>query len=305
MALHPSGHILVVGHIDGCFAFWAVESDEQPLIVRTLDEVDVNMINGDALDQYLPNGGKALPNHVAREPIFKLAWSGYPNSTDPRGGETSLAILGGQLPNDHSGINVLWLPAFNPHTAPPLPGDSSPGLHPHYRQAMRASVEVQDAYFYPTLGLTQDFLLVPRDNPHFSGSWDPSAILFLSESSANRRIVEAFSFPPPSFSSKEDGLQPVQQPVDSAGSGLVEQQLSDALRDLEASNEPDNLLLDSKLWNGHLGVVGITLVSVDIHVHESLSSSITNDPPIFKLEGGIVLADEELVGRVKLSKARP
>lgn len=301
MAIHPSGHFFVVGHVDGSFAFWAVEDDDKPLFVRTLDEVNVNIVDGNALDRYLPGGEGSSTPHTPREPIFKLAWSGYPNSTDPRGGETSLIILGGQYAHDPAGVNVLWLPAFNPHTAPPLPGESR-GLHPHYRQAMRAAVEVRDAYFYATSGLTQDFLLIPRDSPHYNGTWDPIAILYLSEGSEHSRTIEAFDFPPPSFLSSTDDTPSATKSTSSDSGERVEEDLASTLRDLEVSSDPAKLPTDPLLWNGPAGVVSAVLTSTDLFAHESLSAVQESDPDEFRLEGGVAIADQDVVRHVRLSK---
>ena len=292
---------MVVGHVDGSIAFWAVDDDDKPLFVRTLDEVDVNIVDGNALDQYLPGGEGSSKPHTPREPIFKLAWSGYPNSTDPRGGETSLVILGGQYAQDPAGVNVLWLPAFNPHTAPPLPGEQR-GLHPHYRQAMRAAVEVRDAYFYSTSGLTQDFLLLPRENPHFAGSWDPCVILFLSEGPDHSRTIETFTFPPPSFLSSEEEAPPVVKSTSPVGAERVEEDLASTLRDLEVSSDPVKLPTDPLLWNGPAGVVSALLTSTDLFAHESLSSTQEGDPAELRLEGGVAIADQDVVGHMRLSK---
>ena len=76
IAVHPSGHFFAVGHADGSIAFWAVEDDNKPLLVRTLDAVDVNLVDPSALDHKAPK--------FVREPIFKLSWSGFPNSQDPQ-----------------------------------------------------------------------------------------------------------------------------------------------------------------------------------------------------------------------------
>ncbi|KZV70969.1 hypothetical protein PENSPDRAFT_578479 [Peniophora sp. CONT] len=305
MAIHPSGHFFVVGHVDGSFAFWAVEDDDKPLLVRTLDEVDVNIVDGNALDRYLPGGEGSSAPHKPREPIFKLAWSGYPNSTDVRGGETSLIILGGQYAQDPAGVNVLWLPAFNPHTAPPLPGDQR-GLHPHYRQAMRASVEVRDAYFYATSGLTQDFLLIPRESPHHAGTWDPNAVIYLSEGSDNSRTVEAFAFPPPSFlSSSEEDTVAATKPTSPNSAERFEEDLASTLRDLEVSSDPAKLPMGPILWNGPAGVVNAILTSTDLLAHESLYAVQDDDPTEFRLEGGVAIADQDVIGHIRMSKFDP
>lgn len=301
MAIHPSGHYFVVGHVDGSFAYWAVEDDDKPLLVRTLDEVDVNIVDGNALDRYLPGGEGSSSPHTPREPIFKLAWSGYPNSMDPRGGETSLIILGGQYAQDPPGVNVLWLPAFNPHTAPPLPGEQR-GLHPHYRQAMRAAVEVRDAYFYSTSGLAQDFLLIPRESPHYAGTWDPTAIIYMSEGSDHARTIEAFSFPPPSFSLSQEDTPSAAKSTSPTSGERVEEDLASTLRDLEVSSDPAKLPTNPLLWNGPAGVVKALLTSTDLFAHESLSAAQDDDPAEFRLEGGVAIADQDVVGHIRLSK---
>ena len=43
MSIHSAGHFFAVGYEDGCIAFWAVEDEDQPLQVRTLDDSDVNV----------------------------------------------------------------------------------------------------------------------------------------------------------------------------------------------------------------------------------------------------------------------
>ncbi|KAJ3520531.1 hypothetical protein NM688_g9149 [Phlebia brevispora] len=88
IAVHPAGHVFAAGYADGSIAFWALEDEDKPLFSLTLDgQHDVHIVDADKLDRMLakPKDESDEP----REPIFKLAWSGFPNSTDPRGGSRS------------------------------------------------------------------------------------------------------------------------------------------------------------------------------------------------------------------------
>ncbi|KAI0033991.1 lethal giant larvae like, C-terminal-domain-containing protein [Vararia minispora EC-137] len=300
-AIHPSGHFFAVGYADGSLAFWAVDDDEQPLLVRTLDDVDIHVVDGDKLDDYLPGSDKSPPPHKPREPIFKLAWSGFANSKDQRGGETSLLILGGQCSHDAPGVNVLWLPAFNP-PEPPVTSTPHQGLHPHFRKAMQKSLDPLDAYFYSTSGLVQDFLLIPRDNPFFSGAWEPTAVIFISEGIARTRAIEAFEYPPPSFapSSFNETLQKGKAQSDS--SSCLESDIADTLRDLQTSSEPKNLTVPFLLWSGPSSVITAQIHSIDRSAYEPLSELRSQDPSELKLEGGIVLCGQEAVADIKAAK---
>ncbi|KAH9178656.1 lethal giant larvae like, C-terminal-domain-containing protein [Lactarius sanguifluus] len=293
LCVHPAGHFFAVGHVDGSIAFWAVEDDTQPLMARTLDEVDVLKVDGEKLEQYLsdedgPPRHTSKP-HEPREPIFKLAWSGYPNSYDPRGGETSLTILGGQFNRDPPGINVLWLPAFNPPAPPSVSNDQS--LHLFFRDAMRESLTPLSAYFYPTPGLTQDFLLMPRDSPHFGGTWNPTAILMLFEGGEETRALEAQQFPPLEFLAKSHEC--------------LAQDLATALQSMTVNEEPKKLLLPPSLWTGPEAIVDADLFSLDRIAYETLSRSGEPRSDDLLLEGGISTPDEEIVTAIKHAKFEP
>ncbi len=273
LSVHPAGHFFAVGHVDGSIAFWAVEDDEQPLMVRTLDEVDVHKVDGEKLEQYLPDDEdhprRTSTHHESREPIFKLAWSGYPNSYDPRGGETSLVILGGQFGHDPPGINVLWLSAFNPPAPPSAATDRS--LHPFFRDAMQESLDPQSAYSYRTPGLVQDFLLMPRDSPHFAGTWNPTTILMLFDGGENVRAIEARQFPPLEF------LACAQQ----------------------------KLNLSPLLWSGSDAIVDASLFLLDRISYETLSRSSEHRLDDLPLEGGVSVPDENVASTIKYAKVGP
>ena len=292
--------------MDGSIAFWAVEDDEQPLMVRTLDEVDVNKVDGEKLEQYLPDD--EVPNppskvHEPREPIFKLAWSGYPNSYDPRGGETSLVILGGQFGRDPPGINVLWLPAFNPPAPPSSATHDS--LHPFFRNAMRESLDPLSAYFYCTPGLAQDFLLMPRDSPHFCGAWNPTTIMMLFESGEHVRAVEARQFPPLEFlASAQEASHRAESAKEEEGHGHdpPSQDLAATLQSMTVNEEPKKFNLPSSLWSGPEAVVSASLFLLDRIAYETLSRASEHGSNDLLLEGGISVPDEEISGAIKYAK---
>lgn len=293
--------------MDGSIAFWAVEDDEQPLVVRTLDEVDVHKVDGEKLEQYLPDDedGPKLPSkyHEPREAIFKLAWSGYPNSYDPRGGETSLVILGGQFGYDPPGINVLWLPPFNPPAPPSVATNQS--LHPFFRDAMRESLDPQSAYFYRTPGLAQDFLLMPWDSPHFAGTWNPTAILMLFEDGEKVRAIEARQFPPLELlASTQDASRSAGQAEETEGDDrdALTQDLAATLQSMTVNEEPKKLNLPPSLWSGLDAIVDASLFSLDRIAYETLSRSSEHGLGDLHLEGGISVPDENIAGTIKYAK---
>ncbi|KAI0059493.1 hypothetical protein BV25DRAFT_1918512 [Artomyces pyxidatus] len=309
MSIHPSGHFFVVGHIDGSIAFWAVEDDDQPLLVRTLDDIDVHLLDMNNLEKHLPNEEgsekKSAARHEPREPVFKLAWSGYPNSSDPRGGETSLVILGGQFHGDPPGLNVLWLPPYNP-PAPPAPGPAE-GLHPFFRKAMRASLDPLDAHFGHTPGIVQDFLLIPRENPHFAGTWDPKAILILFEGEEQTRGIEAYCFPPSAFLAPSD--EPAKAPATDADEvdkqDAVAQDLESTLQSMKLHAEPEKLALHPELWSGPNAVMQASLVSLDRIAYDALVGPSPDDPKELRLEGGIAVPAEDIANEIRFAKFEP
>ncbi|KAI0308267.1 lethal giant larvae like, C-terminal-domain-containing protein [Multifurca ochricompacta] len=298
-SVHPAGHFFAVGHVDGSIAFWAVEDHEQPLMVRTLDEIDVHKVDGEKLEQFLSDEEDSAKEssqlREPREPIFKLSWS-----------ETSLVILGGQFSHDPPGINVLWLPSFNP------PAPSSPvtnqQLHPSFRDAMRESLDPLSAYFYRTAGITQDFLLMPRDSPHFSGTWNPTAILMLSESGNHIRTIEAQHFPPLEFlASAHEATHTAEQSKENDGDGheALVHDLATTLQSMTVNEEPKKLHLPPSLWSGPDAVVDANLFPLDRIAYETLSGVTGPGSDDLPLEGGIAVPDEEVAGAIKYAKFEP
>jgi syntaxin-binding protein 5 len=271
MAAHPCGHFFAVGYADGSIAFWAIEDEDKPLMVLTLDgQHDVNIANAQELDEALSKGHS---NSGQREPIFKLAWSGFANSDDPRGGDTVLTVLGGLKGEDVPGITAVLLPAFNPPEPPALAGTSaSTSLHPNIRAAMRQSVIPKNFHTYSTVGTPQDFLLLPRESPHFSGSWDPYAILLLSDGEKEARATEAYQFPPPIFGIHKNVESPVVSPKQ--GSEQVGDTLSDqiasTLESMKLNDDPKSLDTPPAFWSGPIGVTSGDLINLERDSYETL-----------------------------------
>lgn len=298
LAVHPSGHLLATGHADGSIAFWAVEDEDKPLLAVTLDNKhDVNVANAEDMDAAL--SGKNPSSDEGREPIFKLAWSGFDNSNDPRGGDTVLTVLGGQGSKESPGVTALLIPPFNP---PEPPVQAVPGrtLDPSFRKAMRQTVIPKDSHAYNTVGTPQDFLLLPRAQPHFSGGWDPASILLLSDSDKETRAVEAYQFPPTRFVPRTPAEKTSStSPKEDAEEALADE-IASTLESMRLDDEPQSLDLPPALWGGPSGVTGGALVSLDRESYGVLVADIRdNGADGIDLSGGRAwIEDDE--GQMKL-----
>lgn len=307
MAIHPTGHLFVVGHVDGTIAFWAIDDEDHPLFVRTIDNLEeVNVVDGTKIEQYLSSGNVADRSQIGlsdREPIFKITWSGFPNSSDPRGGETALTILGGLKCNGGSGVTVMWLPPFNP-PEPPAPTGTQSGLHPFIRKAMRQSLLPSKSFFYATIGSTQDFLLIPRDSPHFAGTYDPVSILLLSDFLGGTRTIEAFQFPPPEFlipTSVAPGTisttSSTVKPSDDISEDLVE-----TLQAMGMSDDPKRLEVPVSLWDGNGGIIHAQIVQVERDAYEILTAEADVNDGALPLTGGVAWSKDITTTDTKLLK---
>ena len=300
MAIHPSGHLIATGHADGSIVFWAVEDEDKPLLGITLDgSQDVNIVNVDKLDHALAGQIDASSN--GREPIFKLTWSGFENSTDPRGGETVLTVLGGLSQADVFGVTALLLPAFNP---PEPPAQSVPGapLDPSFRQCLRQMVTPLKSHNYTTSGVPQDFLLLPREQPHFSGSWDPISILLLSDADKEARVIEAYQFPPPIFIATKEHSKSSPDIVNEGNDEALAQEIASALDSMQLDDGPKPLDLPPALWSGPSGVLSGRLINLDRAAYEVLIER-KGPKDVSKLgtRGGIAWVDDS-DGEMKLMK---
>ncbi|KAG6873217.1 hypothetical protein C0995_001571 [Termitomyces sp. Mi166 len=306
LTIHPAGHFFAVGYADGSLAFWAVDDEDKPLLVRTLDELDVNLVDQGRLDEqiYRQNEDKST-SALDREPIFKLSWSGFPNSSDPRGGKTTLAILGGLNSGDAPGLTIIQFPPFNPLEPPAStsPNPGQPALHPVIRQAMRDSLNVLDSYFYFTEGVIQDYLLIPRNSPHFAGTFDPIAILLLTEEGTTR-TVEAFQYPPPAFSDPSESPAPGATAIADPLSSLADD-LAHTLKDLEENKYPRRLVIPAALLHGKSGILGGQLLKLERETYQTLAAGKVEDCLALPLNGGQAWADEFRTNDLKLAKFQP
>ncbi|CAK9784876.1 unnamed protein product [Cutaneotrichosporon oleaginosum] len=244
----PDGLVFAVGHADGCIAFWAYADADKPFMVRTLTHEDVHVPDAEALMEAgaIPGAPPALEaTHeiegmpvlsarippaagANREPIFKLAWAGFPDQATLKllavsselpltnataeyaeRGETLLVVLGGQSPGEKPGINLLQFPAYTP--PPPSAATKkaailSEGLTSAERQAFRDSLAPTGTSSYPTKTPPEDFVLLPRNSPYFNMAHDAITLFVLLTPDANlpepsdpsaKRQLEAYVFPPP------------------------------------------------------------------------------------------------------------
>ncbi|EKM61629.1 uncharacterized protein PHACADRAFT_169080 [Phanerochaete carnosa HHB-10118-sp] len=304
LAVHPCGHLFAVGYTDGSIAFWAVEDEDKPLMVLTLDgEHDINIADSCKFDEAMSKG---RVKSSIREPIFKLAWSGFANSDDPRGGDTVLTVLGGLKEEDVPGVTALLLPAFNPPEPSSSTAPDSQTLHPEFRAAMRQSVTPKNLHTYSTVGTPQDFLLLPRESPHFAGTYDPYAILLLSDGEKEARAIETYQYPPPIFAIHEHTEPTPSVPRDEPEQ--LEDVLSDeialTLESMQLNDEPKSLEAPPSFWSGPLGVISGDLISLERDAYEALVHEAAPEEEGLRLQGGSAWVDD-IEGQMKLLRFQP
>ena len=282
-----------------------MEDDDQPLLVRTLDSTQVNLVSSDVLDD---DDEQNEVQQLTREPIFKLSWSSFSNSSDPRGGETILTILGGLDTSKPPGLTVLLFPPFNP-TEPPSTflSPKNENLHPFFRNSMIESLNPSKSFFYETFGVVQDYLLMPRNSPHLAGNFDPYAILILTQSTHNARTVKAYQYPPPGFIGTS--LSPPESPIEA-------ETKEDDIEELSATNPPSStpptppeksprhinytpssIRIPFIFSAAGSGLLGGCLFKIQNDVYQSFVDEDVNDLHL-TLKGGRVYANPDL----KLSK---
>jgi len=299
MAIHPAGHFFAVGYADGCVAFWAVEDEDQPLLVRTATDLDVNVINGEELEKFLQDEGhpdqekgNSLPE---RQPMYRVAWCGFPNSSDPRGGATALVLLGGDRSDEPCRLTVQTMPALD-SPEPPASSGYTLGLHASIRKAMRLSVIPSATTYYLASGPVYDFIPFPKSNPHFSGCWDSIALLYLTATSSDSRMVGARQFPPPNLMSPPPGTNA----QSTSKSDDVIHDLSATLQDMTLGGEPLPIHVPSKLYSGLGGIFYAQLLTLQRGIHDVLvGQQPMTDLPI---AGGSAWIDDKRLSELRLSK---
>lgn len=296
LAIHPSGQIFATGHFDGSIAFWAVDDEDRPLVVRTIDHLDINHPEAEQLDKVLNDPKRPEPQvleNLRLEPIFKLAWSGFGSQTisDPYSSSTVLTIMGGSNPTYECGITSLRIPSFQ------LPNPSTPSrdrIHPEIRSAIVKSLSSPDKYLYSTLGPAKDFVLISKDSPHFGGVFDPISVIIVSESPTGRNSLAVKEFPPPAFGLSAPPATPNSPPTDKENSNSIENELTSTLASLKLSSDPKDLssTLPSSLWSGANAICDGDIVRLEKGCYEFLSNSITESQVEAKVgRGGIAWVD--------------
>ncbi|KAK2461424.1 hypothetical protein APHAL10511_005887 [Amanita phalloides] len=305
ITIHPSGHILAVGYTDGSVAFWAVEDEDQPLLVKTLDTDDVNVVNAQKLEELLSNPGQPRVENC-REPVFKMSWSGFSNSSDPRGGKTVLTILGGLAATEPPGLTVFELPACTPTDPPPaVSPDVSQSLHPHFRDAMRESLVSLRTYFYSAQDTVQDYLLISRDNPHYSGTFDPVAIIIMTGPDPTARCLNAFEFPPPAFKDSEHDEHHNEGSATTVDPDKLASELEATLRSLMESSEPRRLKIPFPFWISATGLINGHLFTVDRSSYQALTANSVQGASRLNIGGGNAWADASKENDLSFARYQP
>lgn len=268
MTVHASGQLLVVGYLDGCFTFWATDDGERPLCVRTLDNPDAGVPDAEKLDSLLSSDGDGA-KEVAREPIFKLSWSCFGSMSDPWG-KSCLTVLGGQPGENANSIAVLAVDTFSFTT--PTTSQGRHAIHPEIQASLLKAFTGTSIQYYGTSSVPHDFLLIPRSTPQGGGTFDPTAMVIMSETADGSRTVQAFEFPPPLFNPSPPSAPSVVSPSQNAGeASSAADGLEETLEALCINDEPANLTLPSSLWVGDLAINDGDIVKIEQDGYDAIS----------------------------------
>jgi hypothetical protein len=164
---------------------------------------------------------------------------------------------------------------------------------------MRLSVIPLETTYYPSSGPVYDFVLFPKSNPHFSGGWDPVAVLFLT-AVTDSRMVEARQFLPPKIMSPLPGTD-IQN---SSEHGDVIHDLSATLEDMTLSGEePLPMHVPSKLYSGLGGVSYAQLLTLQRSMHDVLvgQQPVPGDADL-PIAGGSAWIDDKRLSELRLSR---
>lgn len=255
LSIHASGQLFATGHLDGTIAFWAVDDEDRPLMVRTIEKLDTNYPDGDELDRVLSEPTHLSPEELDKlrlEPIFKLSWCSFGPQTlsDPYSKDTVLTILGGSSPSSRNGVTCLHIPPLALPT-PTTPG-AKDGVHPDVHKTLTEPLSSTDAYLYSTAGVSIDYTLYPKENPHFHGAFDPTIILIVHEWPQGQRSIEALEFPPPTLGVMKSTEAPQSASTSKSSDNPLDAELSTIIRDLRIHDDPSNYdtLLPTALYTG-------------------------------------------------------
>ena len=287
-AIHPTGHFFAVGYDDGSIAVWATEDEDKPLLVRSVEAVDINLVNEQLLNLALEPDGNKPSDKPAPDPIYKLAWSGYSNSADPRGGTHTLAVLGGGRGKESSGVTVFSFSAFNPVDGGTDPKDALP---PPMRKAMQDCLSNPGAYSYQSESVVSDFLLLPRETPHFAGNFDPTAIVLVCHGDGDKRSISITAFPPPSLAIVPERPE-MERNISSSTADAIGEELAETLHAMQRASDPQRLTVPNLLWTGSSSVVGGEIMTLSTAAYGSLClQDLTASWNEYGLRGGAAWVD--------------
>lgn len=292
IAIHPAGHFLAVGYTDGLVAFWAIADGKQPLYVGPLMAThkgqDIEYIDSDQE----PLTASKDTHHLKREPLHKLMWCGFSRSDDSLGGETALLVLGGNFPGYTPGLGVHLMPAFD--TTSSLCGESG-SFHQTARDAMTQTLVPKKTNFISTSSAIRNFCVVPRESPHFSGAWDPVAVICILNTRLDDQILEAYRFPPRFF------VAELAHPPSSSQSDIVGD-FSQLLEEMEPEPSQEVLRLPTPLMSKLDEILWADTTILDNEATGKLSHGSNHDG--LALFGGAAWMDATRVAQAKLSKVR-
>lgn len=272
LSIHSSGQLFATGHIDGTIAFWAVDDEDRPLMVRTVDKIDINYPDAEELDKAL--SGESISSgeeYIQLEPIFKLSWGsfGLQALKDPYNACSTLTVLGGTVPGTEAGASTIKIP---PAILPTPSTPSREALHPDVRKVLTGALSSTDVYVYKLSGTAVDFEMVSKDSPHFGGSFNPYAMLVLTDSPSGLRTLEAKEFPPPEFA-----ISPAPTPSTSSQGSTdpLDKDLASTLKSLKLTSDPKDLTysLPTATWSGMNSICDGDIVRLEKEQYEQLLQS--------------------------------
>lgn len=174
---HPTGTFILTAHDDSSLVFWDPTSGRL-LAARTIQEVDVN-IPGSGGARGAPGTplSPTSPGLSVHEPYKKIMWCSKDNPDD-----TGLLITGGSpTTNPTKGLSFIEL-----GPSPVYQTSSWDALANHFRNPRRVHVLPT-----PPNAEVSDYLLIPRNSPHYNGAHDPIAVIVIMRSGE----VLTMSFP--------------------------------------------------------------------------------------------------------------
>ncbi len=187
-------------------------------------------------------------------------------------GKSGLTILGGQEGENAKSIAVLAVNAFN--IASPTTSQGRHPIHPEIRASLLTSFEVTSIQYFGVSGVPHDFLLVPRNTPQGGGTFDPFAVVVMSEMADGSRTVQAYEFPPPLFDANSTPVPSISAPSQSTSeTSTLGDDLEATLESLRISDEPGILPLPSSLWVGNLAINDGDIVKIEQEGYEAMSHS--------------------------------